>query len=399
MQGGGLRIMPEIIVKLGDNVVYRYSFDKDIISIGRSRDNDIVIENLSVSRNHARIRHQDGKYILTDLNSANGTLVNGIRVTKTEVLDEDVITIGKHTLEFLIKVLTEEQMISDAFGSDRTMIVDKAPTGCLTVIKGKQKEQEFKIDKYETYIGRASNNDIRLHDWFVSKRHAMIIRKGKSFFAKDLGSWKGTLVNGKYTKEAQLFDNDTLQFGTTQLTFHLEEEEVPKITGRVPQELVYEEKAAGPEEEAMVGVGEGMETEHDGEPEPDLQVGFERLDEDKEAAEVPEGEMIAQEMEPISDEVKTQQVVREEGEKEEVPLQEAESKKEEIGEEIYVSEGLPSETVEPYAEEPAAAASPPPGVDTEEIRMWEKALQNKSAVIRKQAAKKLKKLTGREYEC
>lgn len=398
MQAGGLRIMPEIIVKLGDNVVYRYSFDKDIISVGRSRDNDIVIENLSVSRNHARIRNQDGKYILTDLNSANGTLVNGMRITKTEIQDEDVITIGKHTLEFLTKVLTEEQVISDAFGSDRTMIVDKAPTGCLTVIKGKQKEQEFKINKYETYIGRASNNDIRLHDWFVSKRHAVIIRQGKSFFAKDLGSWKGTLVNGKYTKEAQLFDNDTLQFGTTQLTFHLEEE-VPRIIGRVPQELVYQGKAAGSEEESMVSVAEGMETEHDGEPEPDLQVGFERLDEDKEAAEVPEGEMIAQEMEPISGEVRTQQVVREEVEKEEVPLQEAESKKEEIGEKIYVSEGLSSETVEPSAEEPADAASPPPGVDTDEIRMWEKALQNKSAVIRKQAAKMLKKLTGREYEC
>ncbi len=390
--------MPEIIVKLGDNVVYRYSFDKDIISVGRSRDNDIVIENLSVSRNHARIRNQDGKYILTDLNSANGTLVNGMRVTKTEIQDQDVITIGKHTLEFLTKVLSEEQVISDAFGSDRTMIVDKAPTGCLTVIKGKQKEQEFKINKYETYIGRASNNDIRLHDWFVSKRHAVIIRQGKSFFAKDLGSWKGTLVNGKYTKEVQLFDNDTLQFGTTQLSFHLEEEEVSKITGRVPQELVYEGKAAGSEEEAMVGVGEGMETEHDNEPEPDLQMGFERLDEDMEVAKVPEGEMIAQEMEPISDEVRTQQVVREESE-EELALQEAESKEEEIGEKIYVSEGLSSETVEPYAEEPADSASPPPGVDMEEIRMWEKALQNKSAVIRNQAAKMLKKLTGREYEC
>ncbi len=381
--------MPEIIVKLGDNVVYRYSFDKDIISVGRSRDNDIVIENLSVSRNHARIRNQDGKYILTDLNSANGTLVNGMRVTKTEIQDEDVITIGKHTLEFLTKALTEEQVISDAFGSDRTMIVDKAPTGCLMVIKGKQKEQEFKINKYETYIGRASNNDIRLHDWFVSKRHAMIIRQGKSFFAKDLGSWKGTLVNGKYTKETQLFDNDTLQFGTTQLTFHLEEEGVPKITGRVPQELVYQEKAAGSEEESMVSVAEGMETEHDNEPEPDLQMGFERLDEDME---------VAQEMEPISDEVRTQQVVREESE-EELALQEAESKEEGIGEKIYVSEGLSSETVEPSAEEPAAAAPSPPGVDTEEIRMWEKALQNKSAVIRKQAAKMLKKITGREYEC
>ena len=43
--------MPELIVKLGDSVVHKYFFDKDILSIGRARDNDVVIENLSVSRN------------------------------------------------------------------------------------------------------------------------------------------------------------------------------------------------------------------------------------------------------------------------------------------------------------------------------------------------------------
>lgn len=381
--------MPEIIVRLGENVICRHSFDKDIISIGRSRDNDIVIENLSVSRNHARIRRQDGKYILSDLNSANGTLVNGVRVTKTEILDEDVITIGKHTLAFLNKILTEDQVISDAFGSDRTMIVDKTPTGCLTVIKGKQKDEKFKIAKYETYIGRAGNNDIRLHDWFVSKRHAMIIRQGKSFFVKDLGSWKGTLVNGKYAKETQIFDNDTLQFGTTQLAFQLEEEEVvAKITGRIPQELAYEGEAAGAEEEAMAGAGEGLETEHDIESEADLQVGLERLDEGGEADEVPDDELITQEKESELEEVKIQESASGEGDREE-----------EIGEEISVSEGPPSEVVELRSEEPATdSASSFPGTDTKEIRIWEQALQNKSAVIRKQAAKMLKKLTGRDYD-
>ncbi|MCD6385058.1 FHA domain-containing protein, partial [Candidatus Sumerlaeota bacterium] len=90
--------MTEIIVKLGDNVVHKYFFDKDILNIGRARDNDIVIENLAVSRNHARIRRVEGKYILTDLNSANGTFVNGVRITKTEIMHNDVITIGKHNL-------------------------------------------------------------------------------------------------------------------------------------------------------------------------------------------------------------------------------------------------------------------------------------------------------------
>lgn len=76
--------MPELIVKLGDSIVHKYFFDKDVLSIGRAKDNDIVIENLSVSRNHARIRRVDNKFILTDLNSANGTYVNNVRVSKTD---------------------------------------------------------------------------------------------------------------------------------------------------------------------------------------------------------------------------------------------------------------------------------------------------------------------------
>src|SRR5688572_16953798 len=112
--------MPELVLKLGDNVIQTYVFDKDVMSIGRSRDNDVVVENLSVSRNHARIRRQTGKYVLTDLNSANGTYVNGVRVSKTEIVDNDVISIGKHKLQFANMVVAEEQLIADNFGADRT---------------------------------------------------------------------------------------------------------------------------------------------------------------------------------------------------------------------------------------------------------------------------------------
>ena len=46
--------MPELVLKLGDDVLEKFVFDKDIVSIGRARDNDIVIENLSVSRKIGR---------------------------------------------------------------------------------------------------------------------------------------------------------------------------------------------------------------------------------------------------------------------------------------------------------------------------------------------------------
>jgi pSer/pThr/pTyr-binding forkhead associated (FHA) protein len=175
--------VPEIIVTLGDSVVNRFVFEKDIVSIGRSRDNDVVIENLAISRNHARIRHENGKFFISDLNSANGTFVNGKQVTKSEISHNDVITIGKHTLIFKNEVLTDEAMISDAFGAERTMIVDRVPVAILRVTHGKQKDQEFRVEKAEITIGRSKGCAICLPDWFVGKEHAVIQRRGDTWAA------------------------------------------------------------------------------------------------------------------------------------------------------------------------------------------------------------------------
>jgi len=68
--------------------------DKESFSIGRKKDNDIIIDNPHASRHHARIRFIDGKYVLFDLESTVGTSINGKR-TQTAILKPgDVISIG-----------------------------------------------------------------------------------------------------------------------------------------------------------------------------------------------------------------------------------------------------------------------------------------------------------------
>jgi len=74
-------------------------------------------------------------------------------MSKTELFDKDVISIGKHNIEFINTPLSDEQLISDVFGADKTMVLDKTPTICLIVTKGKQKNQEFKITNYEHISG------------------------------------------------------------------------------------------------------------------------------------------------------------------------------------------------------------------------------------------------------
>jgi len=397
--------MPEILVTLGDNVVKRVVFDKDVISIGRSRDNDIVIENLAVSRNHARIRRENNSFILRDLNSANGTFVNGVRVTKTELFNDDVITIGKHKLIFKNEALSDEALISDAFGAERTMLLETPPVARLVVTRGKQKGLEFRLDKAEVTIGRSPDCEVCIHDWFVSKKHAVIHRQGSTFLLRDAGSWRGTKVNDLQVTETVLREGDVIQIGGTKIEFHLVQEPFQAPRGRVPVELgatgaVPRQEIQPPPEAAGEPVAEHEET-------PIRAGGVEDFIEPS-APVSPAGEGV-----PETEDVEPQGPF---GELEEELREGAEMVSRAVGKIEPVFEGepepaakVPEESESPAPEEPEekeggeeaqgeAAATGPSELPLDEIRLWEQALANKSPIIRRQAAKMLKKLTGKDYD-
>jgi len=78
-----------------------YELDEPVIFIGRLPENNIPISNMGVSRRHVKIElDQYNAYTLTDLNSLNGTLVNGKKVKKVTLCHGDKITIGKHTIVY-----------------------------------------------------------------------------------------------------------------------------------------------------------------------------------------------------------------------------------------------------------------------------------------------------------
>lgn len=95
----------QIIVKLsfrpGEANVEEFEITKPEITIGRGSQCDVIIEDKKSSRQHAAIRKVGGNYVLKDLSSANGTYVNGIRVTEKELTGEDVIKIGSTEIRFL----------------------------------------------------------------------------------------------------------------------------------------------------------------------------------------------------------------------------------------------------------------------------------------------------------
>ena len=78
----------------------RYEIEKDATAIGRRSENEVVVSDASVSGRHAVILREGGRYRLRDLDSTNGTMVNGAPVRETLLTPRDVIGFGDVQFEF-----------------------------------------------------------------------------------------------------------------------------------------------------------------------------------------------------------------------------------------------------------------------------------------------------------
>ncbi|AGX88062.1 FHA domain-containing protein [Candidatus Symbiobacter mobilis] len=92
--------MPKVILSLDGAVLKEVDLTKERTTLGRRPYNDIVIENLAVSGEHAVFVLVGGQVVLEDLNSTNGTYINGKVVKKQALLHNDVVEIGKFRLKF-----------------------------------------------------------------------------------------------------------------------------------------------------------------------------------------------------------------------------------------------------------------------------------------------------------
>src|SRR2546423_5956250 len=88
-----------IIISEKGGAERRESFDKTEINVGRVQGNDLMLPKGNVSKHHARLLYRDGRFIVTDLKSTNGTYVNGRKITQATIVREgDKIYIGDFVL-------------------------------------------------------------------------------------------------------------------------------------------------------------------------------------------------------------------------------------------------------------------------------------------------------------
>jgi len=96
--------MPKMIVSIDGVVIKEVQLTKDRTTLGRRPYNDIVIDNLAVSGEHAVLQMTGNEVYLEDLNSTNGTYINGKAVKKQLLQNNDTVEIGKYKIKFINEV-------------------------------------------------------------------------------------------------------------------------------------------------------------------------------------------------------------------------------------------------------------------------------------------------------
>ncbi len=118
--------MAKLILTFHGNPVGETELEKEFTTIGRKPDNDVQIDNLAVSGHHARVIRILNDYFLEDLDSTNGTSVNGTPISKHALNDGDRIDIDKHQLQFV-----NEDQGETADDLEKTVVMNFAAMGNL----------------------------------------------------------------------------------------------------------------------------------------------------------------------------------------------------------------------------------------------------------------------------
>ncbi|MFM1895155.1 MAG: hypothetical protein RLZZ385_229 [Pseudomonadota bacterium] len=129
-----------------------YPLDKEVLRIGRRDDNDVKIDNLAVSGHHARLFRETDDWFLEDLDSTNGTFVNGRAVKKHPLRHGDSIVIGKHELRYARPADTlHSKALPTAIDSGSSKPVRRAR---LQILNGRNAGKEMLLEADSVRLGK-----------------------------------------------------------------------------------------------------------------------------------------------------------------------------------------------------------------------------------------------------
>lgn len=158
--------MAKIIVSLDDNLIKVVPLNKDRMTLGRRPYNDIVVDNLAVSGEHAALQVIGHDYFIEDLNSTNGTYINEQKVKRQILKNGDTIEIGKYAIKYVQDGFNTNSTAMDATfnDDDETPVEEKKPLFeqtkfaeayvAIKILSGPSTGKELPLVKIVTTIGK-----------------------------------------------------------------------------------------------------------------------------------------------------------------------------------------------------------------------------------------------------
>ncbi len=224
---------PVVILEFKGTEIGQWVLDRSTFNIGRTSDNDIVIDNLAVSRLHAVLECDKGEYFIRDCDSLNGTLVNNKKVGRARLQHGDEIAIGKHNLKFSKRGGMDVPAAPGTAPFDQTVIINSgqrmqprpqpAPqqsTGPRLVEKTKSGDVVIELNKPALVLGKDPEADVAIEGLLIAKQHAEIVRENGNYVIRHLNGHRKVMVGGKTVTECVLEDNDEIRIGKSEFVFH-----------------------------------------------------------------------------------------------------------------------------------------------------------------------------------
>jgi pSer/pThr/pTyr-binding forkhead associated (FHA) protein len=231
-----------------------HRLEDEVITLGRDKSCQVVLAQMAVSRNHARISQDGTLFFVEDLGSAYGTQVNGKPLPRGEkrlLRNGDVIAIAQFDVVFdrvadLPQSSEKTSFVARAVVKDVMRGLGSAEGPYFRVMNGPKEGQRIEIaDAQELVFGREEGVDVVLNDDLVSRRHAKVRRDWSGTHVEDLGSRNGIRVNKKRVKRKTLRDSDELEIGGVRLLY-LDPSEVREAPVLPPSE--EEENTISPDQ-------------------------------------------------------------------------------------------------------------------------------------------------------
>ena len=153
-----------LVVTLGDALLQVVAIDKLSLSIGRRPYNDVCLDDLTVSGEHAVIHTRKDESTVVDLNSRNGVLVNTLKADKQLLVDGDVIEVGNFRLKFVIERLNPDLAVigsnnSALSAATQTPANRKKPRGFVVQLNGRNRHKETNLsDQPIVSLGKAGSH-------------------------------------------------------------------------------------------------------------------------------------------------------------------------------------------------------------------------------------------------